>query len=179
MASPTSAGYTDTSVNNTAVYYYVVTALDAGGETADSNQVTGTVILTPLQQWRLVNFGTLNPADPLAGDTADPSGYGISNLMRYALGLPARGSVTGGLPAVGRTGNYLTFEFTRCQAATDITYWVEASNDLNLWTEIWSSGSVPYGGGANPEQQVTVPDTLAISAAPNGRRFLHLKVTNP
>ena len=179
IASSTSAAYTDTNVTDTTAYWYVVTALDASGETLDSNQATTTVILPPLQQWRLLNFGTLNPADPVGGDTADPAGCGVPNLMRYALGLTLGGTATDGLPVVSQTGGYLTLTFTRLRADTDITYQVEACNDLESWSKIWTSGTVPYGGGANPQQQVTVQDSAPISTAPGAKRFFHLKVTVP
>jgi len=179
LASSTSAGYTDASVSNTTSYCYAVTAVNAGGESADSNQSSTTVILPPLQLWRMQNFGTLNPADPVAGDTADPAACGVSNLTRYALGLSLNGNDPTGLPTVSQSGGYLSLSFTRLKADTDITYHVVAGGDLNLWNEIWNSTAVPYGGSANPQQQVTVPDTVSISSAPGGRRFLKLKVTNP
>jgi len=179
IATSTSAAFTDTSVTDTTAYWYVVTALDAGGETLDSNQVTTTVILPPLQQWRLSNFGILNPADPVAGNTADPTGYGIPNLMRYALGLPIGGAPISGLPYLGQSAGYLTLTFTRLKADTDITYHVQACGDLKSWSDVWTSGTVPYGGGINPQQTVIVSDTVPITTAPGAKRFLHLEVTNP
>jgi hypothetical protein len=43
--------------------------------------------------------------------------------------------------------------------------------------EIWNSFNVPYGGGSNPSQQVTVQDTVPVSDSP--KRFMRLKVTKP
>jgi len=179
IANSTSAACTDATVSDTTAYTYVVTAVNAGGETPASNQATATVLLPPLQQWRLLNFGTLNPADPGGGDTAVPAGCGVSNLMRYALGLPLAGTAPAGLPAVSQSNGYLTLSFTRLKADTDITYHVLASSDHSQWTELWNSSAVPYSGGTNPTLQVTVPDTVPISSAPSRRRFLQLEVTNP
>ena len=179
IASPSSASYTDTNVNSTTVYYYVVSAVNQGGVSADSNSVSATVILSALQYWRLTNFNTLNLNDPYGGDTVDPSGEGIPNLLRYALGLPAIGTIGAGLPFWGMSGSYLTLSFTRCKVATDITYHILESDDLDTWNEIWNSQSVPYGGGANPEQTVSVSGTFPISNTSGEKEFLRLEITDP
>jgi hypothetical protein len=47
LAAPTTAGYTDSAVTNGTMYYYVVSALDAGGESANSAQVAVTPGVAP------------------------------------------------------------------------------------------------------------------------------------
>jgi len=179
IASSTSTSFTDIGLTDTNDYYYIVAASNGGGEILNSTQLTATVTLPPLQIWRQQNFGTLDPADPVGGNTADPAQCGISNLMRYALGLNLNGASAGGLPVVGQSGSYGTLTFTRCKADIDITYHVEASNDLKTWSEIWNSTNAPYTGGINPEAEVIISDTVPMSGAPGAKRFLELEVTNP
>ena len=47
VASPTNASYSDTSVSNGTTYYYVVTAVNTAGESANSNQASATPSAAP------------------------------------------------------------------------------------------------------------------------------------
>ncbi len=47
VASPAGTSYTDTTVTNGTTYYYVVTAVSASGESANSNQTAATPSATP------------------------------------------------------------------------------------------------------------------------------------
>jgi beta-glucosidase-like glycosyl hydrolase len=159
-----------------------VRAIDGAGNVTTNTNGSLTIIgpLTPLQQWRQTNFGTINPNDSLAGDTANPAGDGLVNLLKYALGIDPHQATAAGLPTPALSnGTYLSLTFTGLRSATDITYHVEVSGDLGAWNEIWNSTVFPYGGGISPAQQVTVADTVPISVAPGGRRFLRLRVSRP
>ena len=47
MASPAGTSYTDTTVTNGTPYYYVVTAVNAAGQSGNSNQATATPMAAP------------------------------------------------------------------------------------------------------------------------------------
>jgi len=47
VTAPTSASYTDTGLTNAATYYYVVSALNASGESANSSQASATPSAAP------------------------------------------------------------------------------------------------------------------------------------
>jgi hypothetical protein len=128
---------------------------------------------TALNNWRYEYFGTYNNSGN-AADTADPTGDGIPNLIKYATGLsPLVGSTS--QPAVmGQTGSgsgaYLTLSFNEI-ADPALTYTVQAENALNgSWTAIWSST-----GASNIAGGVTVQDTVPIGQQPS--RFLRLQVS--
>ena len=96
--------------------------------------------------------------------------------MKYALGLdpavnysPATAEPRAQITNVGGT-NYLTLAFTG--VATDVTYLVEATNDLTTWSAIYTYSGSPAPGA------VTVQDTQPITAG-HPRRFLRLRVTQP
>ncbi|MEI8340806.1 MAG: glycosyl hydrolase [Verrucomicrobiota bacterium] len=179
IATPSTASYTDSGVANGTTYFYVVSAVNTGGTSANSTEMSAQP-LSPIQQWRLTNFGTINPADAAGGDTATPKGDRVPNLIKYALGLdPAKVALSSGLPSAAVSSGYLNLTFTRLKSVTDVTYRVEGTGDFFTWTEVWNSTVNAYGGGNNDSQQVTVPDTVPVSSAPNHRRFMRLKVTRP
>jgi hypothetical protein len=155
-----------------------VSVTDASGGT-DTATLQINVVAAPFELWKQENFTPQQLAQSgVVGDLDDPDRDGIANLLEYALGLDPNQSSASGTPFCSTSGGYLTLTFNRQKIATDITYGVKATGDLGFsWTQIWSSSSVPYGGGSNPSQQVTVQDTVPVSESP--KRFMRLKVTKP
>jgi uncharacterized protein (TIGR02597 family) len=96
--------------------------------------------------------------------------------MEYALGSTPNTPSADALPVVSTTtdsgSTYLTLTVTRNSAATDLTYVVEASDDLSnsgAWT---TSGLVTL---VNTSTSLSVRDSTAIGSSP---RFLRLRVAS-
>ena len=125
--------------------------------------------------WRTANFtGTDLTNNTISGPNADPDGAGLTNYTRYAFGLTARGRVANpaALGSINSGGqNFLTLTFNRRATATDLSYIVEASTDLNIWTAI---PGLLYAPGDGP---VTAQDVVATSIAT--RRFLRIRIAKP
>ncbi len=79
-----TTNYTDNSVSDGTQYYYVVTAVNAGGQSANSNEA-GALPLSAYQQWQSQYFHCTSC--PQAQPGADPYGKGISNTNQFLLGL--------------------------------------------------------------------------------------------
>jgi hypothetical protein len=155
---------------------FVVSVADGSGGT-DTATLQINVVAAPFELWKQENFTPAQLAQPgVAGELDDPDRDGTPNLLEYALGMNQNVASSSGLPVGGIHGGYLTLSFNRQKAATDITYQVEAVGNMNSsWVEIWNSFNLPYGGGENPSDLVTVQDTVPVSDAP--KRFMRLKVT--
>ena len=153
------------------------------GISASNIAGTGTATLTlsllptPYQAWQSLMFTPDQLANSsISGDTASPAGDGISNLMKYALGMNPNVPYSGTAPqipfaGVGTSGSnqYLTLTFTG--TATDVTYSVQATSDLTgTWTTLYSS--VP---GIAPGPQ-TISDTVPMTSAT--KRFMRLQVSH-
>jgi len=128
--------------------------------------------LANFSSWRTANFtGADLTSDAISGPTADPDATGLSNLARYAFGLPARGRVanpvTPGTTTVG-TDTFLTLTFPRRATADGLTYTLEASTDLATWTAVPDR---TYTAGSGP---VTAQDAVALGSANTPRRFLRV-----
>ncbi|MBS0660097.1 MAG: S8 family serine peptidase [Verrucomicrobia bacterium] len=139
----------------------------------------------------IASFG-LTGNDALPG--ADPNGDGVTNMLAYALGLSPVANAgafdQGTIRNYGGT-NYYSIRFNRSAVATDLTYIVEASDDITgAWTElarssaggpmVASGGVVVSDAGGPPTFTTEVRDTVPVPpTVANPRRFLRLRVTNP
>jgi hypothetical protein len=131
--------------------------------------------LTPLQTWRDDHFG--NPSNVGAGENgASPSGDGIPNLIKYAVGLdpmtPTTSSAFLSVSIVEADDQkYLAMTVTRSAEAPDINYTVEVSSDLFTW----NSGAPFTVALADTPTQLVVRDNTPVPSAP--ARFMRFRVS--
>ena len=153
------------------------------GISASNIAGTGTATLTlsllptPYQAWQSLMFTPDQLGNTsISGDTANLAGDGISNLMKYALGMNPNVPYSGTAPQIPYAGattsglnQYLTLTFTG--TANDVTYSVQATSDLaGTWTTLFSSPP-----GIAPGIQ-TVSDTVPMTSAT--KRFMRLQVSH-
>jgi hypothetical protein len=145
--------------------------------------VTFSSSVQPAVLWSYTYFGLSGSNAQLSGDTIVNNQAGIKNLMAYALGANPYTATVALLPTNGTASSsgskYLTLNFTRNMAATDITYTVQGSSDLSTWNTIssYSGGSwTPSANVTDNAGVVAVQVTMPMNLAP--RRFLRLQVTH-
>lgn len=88
------------------------------------------------------DFGAWAIASHLSGvaaeSHADPDKDGITNLMEFALGLPANLADTRGLPVLLLQNGVMAFRFSRPVSLNGISYAVQTSIDATHWVEVAS-----------------------------------------
>lgn len=138
--------------------------LDPGGLLDDT--VTWTLTLSnqlppTLAAWRAA-YGS---------DTANPTGDGLVNLVKYALGRnPAERAQPAQFPQSSTSGGYLTLTVPRRNKRTDVDYIVEVCENLATW----NSGPGHTVTLQDEESLLVVRDATPMTGAP--RRFIRLKV---
>ena len=157
----------------------------------NSNKVTYAEAAAPLEAWRFVNFGPQATNSAVAGNDANPDGDDLSNLYEYAfntdpLDRNATRSVTASLVATN-SQRYLAVTFPLVTAASDITYRVDASADLQTWLPgctysgtnrlTATAHTTEFSRAGAGLETVTVQDNTPLSAA--AQRFLRLRVAQP
>lgn len=178
----TATGLISGTTSATGTSNVIISATNAGGGGA---AYLNLVVETPYAAWQGQVFSAAQLANPsVSGPTASPAGDGIPNLIKYALGLNPLANGASGLPvasiATTGSGSYLALTYTQVLSATDITYTVQVSTDL----QNWNSGSgfttqpsaVTNAGGLT--QTVTVQAVTPIDAL-NPKEFIRLQVTQP
>lgn len=97
-----------------------------------------TYIVSSYADWAAPYFSAPELANPaIGGPAADPDGVGLTNLVRYAFDLPARGPATVKTTTTfdgSTTPATITLSFTPRAQADDILYSIEASEDLVNWS---------------------------------------------
>ena len=142
------------------------------------------LVRSPFEFWREQYFtATALNNWSYSGDKGNPSGDGISNLIKYALNLNpmTASSGPGGFPvasvATTGSGNYLTLSYTKVTAAGDITYLPEVSGDMQTWNS-GTAYTAQVSVTANPgglTQTVVVQDLTPFTGA--SKRFMRLRIT--
>lgn len=91
-------------------------------------------VATGFDAWRLANFSSGDFNNPTVSGPAATGPDGVSNLLRYALGLAAGEDATPHLPEAGQAGGFWTYTYGRPADRLDLTYSVEVSTNLVQWT---------------------------------------------
>src|SRR5690606_26438945 len=91
-----------------------------------------------LSAWREKHFNPQELEIPeISGETADPNGNGVPNLMEYALNRDPRAPGRDGLPEPGTVElegeRFLTLTYSRPAGVQDDIYEPEVSTNLRDW----------------------------------------------
>lgn len=159
------------------------------GEPLQNAAILGSVqratvnVSTAFDAWRSRYFTPLELADSaVSGDTADPDGDGLANLLEFSLDtspLTAVGASTA-LPSCSVQNvsgtSYLTLTFKRRTPALDLTYNVQ-TNSGTLSSADWSSNAVLVGSPvANGDGTETVTFRDPTASTSSSRRFMRVQV---
>jgi hypothetical protein len=88
--------------------------------------------------WEQTYFGNTTNAVP----GADPEGDGVSNLVEYALGLNPIVADRSGLPTYRWNEATATLDYTFLRLRPELTYTVECSTNLAVWTTLATNPGV-------------------------------------
>lgn len=192
LSAPTLT-YTDANLTLAQSYFYRVKAVNSASTSAYSSTVSSLPDNPPsIDSWRYYNFGSTSTSDG-AGDLDIPYGDGVTNLMKYALGMnfyDNNGELIvpspTDLPYVKEQtlsgSQYLTCTFTHNKNASDLTIVVEVTSDpAGTWTTIdpfnvTNQVSVADNTPSTGIETIIVKDTQPTSAA--SKRFMRVRVTH-
>ena len=97
-----------------------------------------TIADTPINSWRVKFFGSNATNNAIAADSANPSGDGIPNLMKYALGLDPTIAQPGGAKLstnFNSSTHIFSAFYTRADPLpTDVFIQMETSTNLTSWS---------------------------------------------
>jgi hypothetical protein len=138
---------------------------------------TVTIHDTPVNDWRLMEFGTNANNSAISGDLADPDGDGIVNLLEYALDLNPNIASVQGLPTsqIDPACGCLSLTYTKVLSAIDLTYSAEAASGPG---RPWSTNGITSTVITNNGLTETIKASDAGNPIPPAsERFMHLKVS--
>ncbi len=114
------------------------------------------------------------PPEGQRGPDDAPAGDGMSNLLKYALGLmPMKPSPDAAPAVVINGGGYLGIELKRSRDAA-VTFQVEGSSDFEEWVDVPYNQQVIDANFADDREHITLLSGLETGQHP--RYFLRLRV---
>ena len=143
--------------------------------TTTPGQVRLEIIPESFSAWQKVYFSSLELANPaISGPDAMPAGDGLTNLLKYALGLVPKAPSTTGV-TLAKPGASWTFTYNRPANRPDLNYAVEISPHLNAGS--WTTAGVTHTRIAAGD-----PETWRAAYTPSPavlRTFFRLNVQKP
>jgi hypothetical protein len=132
-------------------------------------QITNTYepALTPLQSWRLANFGTPDNTGP-AADDADPDGDGQPNLAEFTAGAEPT-NPRDFFRALTTERTATSFTITASGKAGRVYVMERATAPAGPWEDVATTATLP----------ADAPVTLTDQAPPAGTALYRLRVTLP
>ena len=110
-------------------------AIATNSVTSVSSQHATLTLRPDLNLWKSTYFTSEELANPaVSGDGAIYGADGLTNLLKYALGLNPKVDATTGLPVAGTTASEWTYTYQRPSDRSDLSYVVEVSSNLTSWT---------------------------------------------
>jgi len=144
-------------------------------DTTTPGVVKVTLIANLYATWSRDHFTPAELANPaISGPDASPANDGLTNLLKYALGLPPKTPSAAGL-SLAKPSTAWLFTYTRPANRPDITYIVEISPDLTNGT--WTTSGVSHSRIATGD-----PETWQAGHTPGAaesRIFFRLNVRQP
>jgi Lamin Tail Domain/CotH kinase protein len=169
--------------NNPAFALRITFQQGTGGITGnnrfDNLTVEGEAASANYNSWKSTSFP--NPADrenlAISGPNASPSGDGIANLVRYALGVGPYQPVTPLLPGLLKTAGQSKFRFRYDPTKTDLIWRVKATNTLTAWNSVlFDSTTSQIPAMVDGWLSVAMPNTLGTGPATDPKMFMRLEV---
>ena len=127
--------------------------------------------------WQLSAFDPEITDELIIGMTADPDGDGVENWQEYALALDPMSSDAGLAMDGDVTAGYLTLSYRKNPLATDVTFTVEACDDLAV--QNWTTVDVSETGIEDYISWLWITTRHDVPVADAPRRFLRLVITPP
>lgn len=132
-----------------------------------------------LSSWQAHHFPGEKFLDPAwSSSEADPAGDGVTNLMKYALGLDPNIPARDGLPTISTADisdeRFLILSYTRPKDRTDIEYIVEVSSDLVNWNSGIEYTETLFRVDRDSEELIIVRDLRPLEDG--SQRFARLRV---
>ena len=107
-----------------------------------------------------------DPSGSLAGD-------GIPNLLKYGLGFDVTAPASAATSTPGLEPGFVTLTYTKRTTATDVTFSIERSSNLTLWTAATATNMILSTVGTLQ----TIKAKVALNNEPS--LYLRLRVTRP
>ncbi|WP_438480139.1 putative Ig domain-containing protein [Oleiharenicola lentus] len=166
----TSSSYTITGLATGDAGDYTVTVTNVGGSVTSDIAVL-VVNAAGLEAWRAANFNSTELGNlAVSGPNAVFGVDGLSNLVKYALGLNPKVNITSGLPEVTTTSTEWVYTYTRPADRADLSYAVEASTNLTTWSASGVTHELVSSAGGNETWRAR------LALAGNANAFFRLRV---